>query len=217
VVDEVSEGEAKNKMMSSYQGVSFKAIESDRVVVPSITGIPADGTKEQQNRFLTNAFNNKSVERMVVVQTPTEDFVSGNDLKGAGNQASQAQFRSSFQLRINGANHLSRDGLTRKNQRLATLTQSWGECNLIPGSNNVYNEDLVTNNVAPGKEAQNLMGQFDYIACNVNKSIQEMVVEYNRTGVDGNADLNQQLLLNIFCEVNKAVSVENKKYTVSYI
>jgi len=217
VVDEVSEGEAKNKMMSSYQGVSFKAIESDRVVVPSITGIPADGTKEQQNRFLTNAFNNKSVERMVVVQTPTEDFVTGNDLKGAGNQASQAQFRSSFQLRINGANHLSRDGLTRKNQRLATLTQSWGECNLIPGSNNVYNEDLVTNNVAQGKEAQNLMGQFDYIACNVNKSIQEMVVEYNRTGVDGNADLNQQLLLNIFCEVNKAVSVENKKYTVSYI
>jgi len=221
VVDEMLSGPARDAIMMNYEGVAYRAVEADKVTVPAITAIPADSEKSQNNRFLVNGFNGKSVERMVIVQTPKDSatFVDAGNLKAAGNQCSVAQHKSSVQIRVNGANKIPRTGLTKKNQRLAMLTDSWGECNLIPGSNAVFYKALEEKNVSDTKEAQNMMGQFDYVGLEVREPVRELVVEYNRVGVFGNVDITQQLDLNIFCEVNKAVSVDKKtkQYVVSYL
>lgn len=221
VVEEVLPGPARSAMMMNYEGVRYRAIESDKVSVPAITAIPADSEKAQNNRFLINGFNGKTVERMVVVQTPTDEatWTNAGNLKAAGNQGSVAQHKSTLQIRVNGANKIPRTGLTKKNQRLAMLSDTWGECNLIPGSNSVFYKALEEKNTAPAKEATNLMGQFDYMGCEVREPVRELVLEYNRVGVTNNAGLNQRLELNVFGEVNKAVSVDksSKQYVVSYI
>lgn len=227
IVDEVNPSDARSAMMNNYQGVVYRAIEHDMVNVNAITGLGANETKVQQNSFLVNGFNNKQVERLLAIQTPTDNstYISANKLLGGGNQISVAQHESTFQFKVNGANKLPRDGYTRKNQRLASLTDSYGECTVVPTSNFVYvpgMTPLLSDGSAGGLDDRNvrgLQGQFDYSCCEIRDNISELVVQYNRTGVAGNAGLNQALRLNLFGEVNKAVSVDksSKSYVVQYL
>ena len=213
-VDEIVSDEAKKVAEKNYKGVVYRAIENDSVFVPQINP-PVNGTLEQDNSFLMNGFNNKSLERVVIVQTPLDQstYTDGTDTKGVGNQGSMPQWNTEYQLRVNGSNKLSRNGFTKRNQRLAQLTDSWGECNLPTGNNFTYFPGMV------GKLSTDIeQGQLDYTALKLNEKVNELVVDMKRTGVDGNAKLNQPLRLNVFGEVVKSVYVNpNGTYTVSYI
>jgi hypothetical protein len=228
VVDELNPSDARDAVMRNYEGVVYRAVEHDMVTVPAITGLAANESRAQENSFLINGFNGKQVERLLAIQSPTDQatWVDAGELLGAGNQASTAQRLSTFQFRVNGANKLPRDGYTRKNQRLAGLTDSYGECTLVPTSNFVYVpsiEPILSDGSAgtpnDSQNIQGLMGQFDYTCCELRESVTELVVQYSRTGVAGNAGLTQSLRLNLFAEVNKAVSVDksSKGYVVQYL
>lgn len=219
VVDEVVDGDGREKVMKNYQGVVFKAVEHDAVHCEAIN--PAADSKEtQNNRFLVNGFNNKTVERLIVVQTPLTEstWVDGTETKGAGNQGSVAQLNNSFQFRVNGANKLPRSGFTKKNQRLAALTDSYGEFTIIPTSNFVY-VPYMKDLVSADNQTQNLLGQIDYTACDIREPVRELIIEYNRDGVAGagNAEINQPVRLNLFGECTKSIRVDNGKYIISYL
>jgi hypothetical protein len=219
VVDEVVDGDGREKVMKNYQGVVFKAVEHDAVHCEAIN--PAADSKEtQNNRFLVNGFNNKTVERLIVVQTPLTEstWVDGTETKGAGNQGSVAQLNNAFQFRVNGANKLPRSGFTKKNQRLAALTDSYGEFTIIPTSNFVY-VPYMKDLVSADNQTQNLLGQIDYTACDIREPVRELIIEYNRDGVAGagNAEINQPVRLNLFGECTKSIRVDNGKYIISYL
>lgn len=220
IVDELLPSDARTVAMKNYRGVVYKPIEADKVNMPEVTP-SIDSTKLQENRFLINGFNNKTVERLLLVQTPTDEntWTNSGNLLGAGNQGSTSQLNKSVQIRVNGANKIPRTGITNKNQALRKLTETWGECNLPTGGNFVYVPDLVNNNTSGSDETRNLMGQLDYTGCEVREMVRELVIEFNRVGVHNNDKLNQRLELNIFGEVTKSVSVDTntKKYVVSYI
>ena len=66
VVDEVNDGEAKDSMMSGYEGVVFRPLETDSVVVPSVSGVAdnaASSQIEKTHSFLVNGFNNKRLSK----------------------------------------------------------------------------------------------------------------------------------------------------------
>lgn len=219
VVDELNNDDQRQAVQKNYQGVVFRAIESDAVHCPAIAP-PASGSKTaaQPNRFLINGFNNKQVEKMLIVQTPQDSttWVSGTDTEGVGNQGSVAQQSSTFQVRVNGANLLPRSGWTRKNQRLAALTDCYGDCTLPPTCNFVYVPGM-TSVIDPAQAVNKSRGQVDYTAMDVKQNVNEMVLEYNRVGVNGNPVLNQAIRLNLFGQVNKSIRVDNGRYTVSYL
>ena len=217
VVDEVVGGSGRDLALKNYQGVVFRAVEVDSVNVNSQIP-PAGQSKTQDNRFLVNGFNNKTVERMLVVQTPLDStsWINGNTTVGNSNVGSQAQLNNEFQFRVNGQNVLPRTGYTKKNQRLAALTDTYGECCLIPMGNYSYVprlEDFL-DEIDPF-----VLGSTDYTAVEIRRPVRELVVEYNRTNVEGidNGAINQALRLNLFGEVVKSIRVDNGSYVISYL
>ena len=219
VVDEVVSGEGREAALKAYQGIVFKAVEHDSVHVNAIAPA-ADKSVVQPNRFLVNGFNNKTVERLVVVQSPQDQttWVNGTTTEGLSNQASEAQLNNEFQFRVNGQNVLPRTGYTKKNQRLAALTDSYGECCLIPTGNFSY-VPRMGNFVSDSSYDDAILGGTDYTCVEVRRPVTEMIVEYNRTGVAGagNARINQALRLNLFGECMKSIRVDGGKYVISYL
>tara|TARA_Y100001972_G_scaffold112246_1_gene145834 strand:+ start:3214 stop:4527 length:1314 start_codon:yes stop_codon:yes gene_type:complete len=221
VVDEIMDDRTKMLVMKNYKGVVYRAVEHDSVQVNTLA--PAAGsTQVQKNRFLINGFNNKSVERLVAIQTPQNraSYDNGGVNDGVGRVGSFAQLNSEFQFRVNGQNKLPRDGFTKKNQRLAALVDAYGEAHLPPSCNFVY-VPLMTDKLLPiasDSFVQGMQGQLDWTAVEIREPVKELIVEYNRTGVHGNVALNQALRLNLFAECTKAVSVQpDGRYIISYL
>ena len=230
VVDEVVNPEVMSSMMKSYTGISWTAIETDSVVVPSIKGITGAGptTKTQSLAFTLNGFDNKTVGRMLLVNTPTSPATyAGNgltDMAKIGRAGSYSQNAQKVQIVVNGSNKLPRSGITRPNSRLALLNDTWGRCNTIPGSNDIgmVNGEKHVENFSFGRG-----GQLDYFAIDVREKVNVLQLQYERTGIassTASTDVqnqltlyNQQLTINIFGEVAKSVVVMGDMYNVEYM
>tara|TARA_R110002110_G_scaffold230890_3_gene446757 strand:- start:1984 stop:3270 length:1287 start_codon:yes stop_codon:yes gene_type:complete len=223
---EVSEGDVRDEMARSYQGVVYHPYEFDNAICNAITTAATnDNTKlvAQNNHFLLHGFNNKKLKRILVVSTPTDSatWISGTKNQGYANNASQAQFRENTQIRVNGVDKLVGGGVgssgtgSGKNKRLALTTDAWGDINLIPGQQFTQTPDF--NNYVGGDDLlRKTQGAVDYFGCIVEEKIDSLQIFYDRSGVDGNASLVQQLRLNIMGQVEKAVIVNNGEYRVIY-
>lgn len=216
VADEVNVGKTKELMMKEYEGVSYRPIEHDRVIVPPIVvASAAIGTVAQSNKFNINGFNNKTLHSLVLVQTPMDatTFSTGDDNTEYANAGSMSQWLPTYQFRINGSNKLSRDGWSGKNSRLAALTDIMGSCNAIPG-NNMVHLDIGADCI---DKAASRVGTLDYTAIKIDERVAELQIEFGRTGVYDNANTTQQLELNMFGEVSKAIILSGSTYSVVYV
>ena len=225
LADEVMDGEMKDALMKEFRGVAYRPIEHEQVVAPAITGlanVAGQGTSEQKNQYLLTGANGKRLIKMAIVQTPTDSttFVNAGAVEGNGNVGSVAQFQTGVQLIVNGVPKMPTTGMrpsatgSYANRRLAYLNDSWGISNIINNQNAV---SLNQPRSADYLENQTLIGQQDYIGMSVDDNISELQLQYDRKGVFGNDKLNQQLSLNCFYEVEKAVVMNNDMtYNVVY-
>jgi len=213
IVDMIQQQDTVASLTKAYKGHSWLAVENDRVFVPEINP-PADSTEEQDIKVLVNGFNNKTVERLNVVQTPLKEatWVDGTDTLWGANQTSVSQWDSKYQFRVNGANKLPRDGFTKKNQRLAQLTEAYGEVNLFPTQNFTY-VPIMTPQLPNVEHGQ---GKVDYTAVEIKERVNELQLLYKRTGVAGNDLLNQSLHITLFGEVRKSLEVNGDSYRIFY-
>tara|TARA_A100001391_G_scaffold204022_1_gene198204 strand:- start:1542 stop:2741 length:1200 start_codon:yes stop_codon:yes gene_type:complete len=231
LVDEVNDGDAKDSMMRNYEGVSYRPIEAERVVVPAVT-VADDSESEQSLSFLVNGFNNKRLNRLLVVQQSGDSstYDVGNATVGNGVVSSVPQWKTRFNIRVNGKNVLAGDGISGSpatstnragssaNRRLAYLTDTWGNTNLTANMN------VVTYNDQPNFVVEELRQRNqDYIGLMVQDHIQELQIQYARTALGNssttgsNLPQRQQLLLNVFGEVERAVVVgAGGSYNVVY-
>lgn len=213
--------------MKNYKGVTYDCIEHDRVVLDAIPG----NDTEQERTFNVNGFNNKTLHRLLIVNTPTQTPAPRADETAFsqvyGNLGSAAQHNEEIMVRVNGSNKLPRDGLTRPNQRLAMLTDTWGTCNAYPGSNvtwlyNSANTDANQENDNAGVVLNPLdrIGHLDYCGLMVNEYINELEVTFKRKSLT-NDITKQQLLLNLFGQVRKSVVMKGgsggQRYNVMYV
>lgn len=237
VVDEVNDGEAKDSMMRGYEGVVFRPLETDSVVVPQITGEADTATASQvyqTKSYLVNGFNNKRLTKVAVFQQPTDKVTWQNGTGNTGYMgfASKAQWRSSLQLRINGSNVLPGQGIigsssgiaptvapsggqvqggSRANRTLRKLTDSWGSFNVVPCQNWCGSTQRTALTSVQG------MGDLDIYGLRIEQNINELQLEYSRYGLFDNQAQNQSLNLVVIGEVEKSVVMNRDgSYNVVY-
>ena len=158
------------------------------------------------------------MKRLLLVHQPTDSttYVNGNVYKGYGKNASQAQFREALNVRINGVNKLAGDGVTGKNRRLAMLTDTFGDVNIIQGQQYCATQDF-NNYVAGANTLQATQGAVDYGGLIVEEYINTLQIFFNRSGCFDNGALNQQLRLICMGEVEKAVIMNSDgSYRIVY-
>ena len=221
IVDVIQDEGVKNNSMASFPSSTiWSEIEHDEFIIPSV-GVSATATKlEQSSSFKVNGFNNKSLGRLVMMKQDANpanlvDSGTGNVI-GFGNVGSLAQNQEVINWVVNGRNLLSGEGLSSNSQRLAMLCDTWGSVNLIPngnvngGRNNAFVSDGV-----------NRCGQLDYSGIYVDENINDLQLNYKRTGIYNTAGAqiqnNNSLRVHIFGEVSKVLNVKNGEFNIAYV
>ena len=223
LVDEVNEGETRELMMKNYQGVVYRPLEIDTVIVPGIGGLAdtaAEKSKVQSQTYLLNGFVNKRLMRVALIQEPTDvsTFINvSNEVTGFGQVCSMAQFAPQVQLRVNGMNKLAGKGISSETghassmRGLAYLTDAWGDFTLIGGQNGV-NWPFWANYVSN----ETLRGTQQYLGLAVDERINELQLQYSRTGHVSDVETSQTLRLHVVGEVERAVILGQGGYNVVY-
>ena len=159
VVESIADPEIIKAMIADMGAISLSAIESDQFVMPAVT------TGRQRLLKQIRGFNNKIVNRVLMVTQPTGalDGVLQTKADGtvadvsialdAGRLNSLVQNKLTVNARVNGANIFQGAGLgfaesevgaagTRQeldgaghNHRLACLTDTWGDVAMCAGGN----------------------------------------------------------------------------------
>lgn len=166
VVETVSDPEIISAMVSEMRQMSFTGIESDLFTVPATEAYvaPPNNPRQVTNQQI-RGFNNKIVNRMLMVTQPT-DTSFGNGIVAStvastgslsavvdsGKLNSLAQNRLTIQCRINGSNLFQGRGIgyddsykrgnavvrlngAGYNHRLAMVTDTWGDVAICQGGN----------------------------------------------------------------------------------
>jgi len=229
VVEEIVDPNIVSANMGKTQVISYKVIENDIVTVPAMTPSVAIPNPVQPQTFHVHAFNNKSVDRMLIKSrttlATTENTGNVNVMYGMYN--SQAMFKQKNQVRVNGMNIFARDGITSENERLAHVADTWSpNMSIMPFQQGLAfkaPDDLTRDTVINmGNEA---IGSQSYFACDLaGEKVKDLQLDYERVGFF-NATAAQHSLckynsavdLIVFAEVKKAVIFSGGSYNVVYV
>lgn len=221
VADVLEDPKIVDMMNKNFRAASWLEREHDQFVIPQSAnnGGANDQKLVQSVNVKVNGFNNKRVERLLMVKelSDTSLFLyGGTAVGGFGHFASQANFNQKFQVRLNGRNILPRQGIVGNNERLAHVVDTYGECTSYLGANQYGKKDNV-NFMANGDK---LGGQADYIALYLGDYVQDLQINYSREGLqDATAfrPTTQTQIAHIYCECRKQITIANDgSYNISY-
>lgn len=196
--------------------MQYKVIETDVFSVPALS--PAGSILTQPQTFHVSSLNNKSIGRCLIATRAT---LATTQLTGAvpveyGLYNSHAMIHQKNQVRVNGRNLFARDGITRENQRLALMADTWGrKASIRPFQHGLaYREqDTIprTNYIDTGNES---IGTADYFAWDLDGArVTDLQLDYERQSFQssvGGAQVtackyNSALDLVMFAEVMKSI------------
>ena len=223
VVDEMKDPEVIAQVLKNYGTIQYQPIETSRVVMPVHPNLPtgagAAGNEGavQEVTFTIQGFNNKSINRLVMM--PVGQTVSSSKY---GNLMAQAVNLNNFQVRTSEGNLLQGQGITLDNQRRKMLTDLYGDCNDQVGAVWVQNANTV---IADDQATLGLLTPFAV------KLEQEMVQNFQVTfgrksvydtgggAVQADSRYNQPFHLHFFAEVLKEIVMNPKdmSYRISYV
>lgn len=221
VADVLEDPKIVDMMNKNFRAASWLEREHDQFVIPQSAnnGGANDQKLVQSVNVKVNGFNNKRVERLLMVKELSDKSLflyGGTAVGGFGHFASQANFNQKFQVRLNGRNILPRQGMVANNERLAHVVDTYGECTSFLGANQYGKKDNV-NFMANGDK---LGGQADYIALYLGDYVQDLQINYSREGLqDATAfrPTTQTQIAHIYCECRKQITVANDgSYNISY-
>lgn len=210
VCDEVM---VKDNTIQQPDVIEYLPVELDSVVVPAVNATSNTGTK-QQLRVRVNGFNNKTVNRLLIVNSPTVANLESD------RWASVSQLNQVVQPVVNGKNIYPFEGINGYNRRLALMVDTWGELNTIDLMSSVGLGSCVSVNAT----SSFLTGTTDYTGISINNKIDSLDLEYERENVidtsqttQTSSRLNQALNLSLYGEVRKVLTVNNGIVKSSYI
>ena len=221
VADVLEDPKIVDMMNKNFRAASWLEREHDQFVIPQSAnnGGANDQQLVQSVNVKVNGFNNKRVERLLMVKELSDKslfLTGGTVVTGYGHFASQANFNQKFQVRLNGRNILPRQGMVANNERLAHVVDTFGECTSYLGANQYGKKDNV-NFMANGNT---LGGQADYIALYLGDYVQDLQINYSREGLqDATAfrPTTQTQIAHIYCECRKQITIANDgSYNITY-
>ena len=221
VVDEMKDPEVVADVLKNYGTIQYLPIETSRVIMPAFAtaDLPtsaADEGKIQEVTFTIQGFNNKSINRLVMM--PVGQSVESTKY---GRIMATAVNLNNFQVRTAEGNLLQGQGITLDNQRRKMLTDLYGDCNDSVGA--------VWINAASGAitGAQQELGFLEPFAVKLEQDmVRNFQVTFGRKSVydaaaasQDVARYNQILHLHFFAEVVKQIVVNPKdmSYSISYV
>jgi hypothetical protein len=207
-----------DKMNAGLNGASWLEVEHDQFQIPQSVnnGAAGDQLLEQNVNVKLNGFNNKRLERLLIVKAiaPSLENNAGA-VRGLGMYSSQACFRQELQYRVNGRNILPALDIKGNNRRLAMIVDNYGDCFSYIGSNQ-YGGD----NSSELVDARDLLGQLDYMGCYIGEYINDLQLVYQRTGLQ---DATQKrpttdvLTAHVYGETRKVLQLQKGgQYRIAY-
>ena len=218
--------------LKPFVPMAYKSIEHDKIYVDAVLANGTQMTNPQSVQHTINGFNNKKVGKMLIVKTPTL-LSTYQDMAGVnmryGKLGSIACFKEALQVDLNGHCLFNGDGITSDNERLALLTDNFGPCSTYPFANGSAYVELDANNRNSLIDiGNNVLSNLDYYGFLIQSEVSDLKINFRRVGVyvqnAANVDItttasaNQALELNLFAEVFKSVTSDNRGgYLVNYV
>jgi len=217
VVDSMAEGENAMRMVKAFKGADYVSVEHDQVFIDALSPVAATPNPTQSVRKMMKGFDNKFLNRVVLIKEPSADSLGRST--NLGNLGSQLYLREKENLRVNGRSLLVGDGLDTPAKALAKVSDVYGTCN-------AYLNKLSTNQTILGTAELDILGEQDNRAFLVSEYVEDLEVSFSRTGdrdtgeTDANNKLNKinnSLTLHAFGDVKKTLQVQpDGSYLISY-
>lgn len=210
VADCIEDDMAASKWLAGFKEQIWVSNESESVALSSPSIDDYNGNKQSKKMRLTGALG-KTVNT-ILIQKKGSDFVS-DFYKSHGSET----MVETVQLYCNGSAVLPENGVSRPNERLALLHDSFGVCN----SHTCSNELPVFDAESVVQHEGDRCGRLDYFGCVLNKKVTALDLSYARlvsNAVNFDPRYNQALTLNVFYGILKAIVKDPKGgYQVVYL
>ena len=195
------------------QNVSWLAIEHDEYNLPAKAAAGSATTALlQQTSNRVNGFNNKSVERLLFVKqyASTAQYNDGTDIDKYST-ASLANYRESWQFRVNGQN-LMPTPVDTDSKIQVMCADSWGDLNAPLASN-------LSNFINKTELDATKVGKMAYMGVSISDYVKSLDIEHNRYVLDDTSTTktNAAQRVHIFGEVRKSLVIKGGEYMVSYV
>ena len=145
IVDQITDESLVATLDKQLTSATWLAIETDQATIAKVPGVEGQAVAtsvEQRSSLRINGFQNKAVSRVMISKTFTDadaykyvDAAGDVKIKGLSGYGSRRMHRERFNMRVNGSNLLSGDGLVTPAQETMMLSDTWGELNMCPGQN----------------------------------------------------------------------------------
>ena len=257
IVDEITDMALVNTLEKQLTGASWVAIEHDLANIPAVPGLAAVADEAvQRSQLRINGFQDKAVSRLMIAKCyeatgpggPNVNQAGGlagtiHQVKALGGYGSKALYKEKVNLRLNGRNVLSGDGLVTPAQQTMMLSDTWGALNMCP----FQNQQSVGRDTAYANSALNVVGinqtqppvrstaagaaaavqqgywisNSAWIGLPVQDRVTDMQIDLERTGTfsegtQSSAGNFQALNLHVFGEVAKGMTVSGGNYRIFY-
>ena len=209
VVDEKLTRELSNKAVQ----IPHFSMERDSVRVAAVV----DGDESGTQLFRVSGFQNKFVRRCVLVNEFLKTVAgAGADRVVKHNDCSASMHDERWNLRVNNANLFTGRGVFSENRKLDTLADAWGPINILQSTQ--YDGLHQANNLLTGSNAENLRGRVSYGGCKVGQRINDLQIQYSRTGstIPKDSMGTSEFTLACWAEVGKVVNVSHGRVNVAY-
>jgi len=220
IVDEMTDPETQNKLLSGFKGGMFMELEHDFVRLNGKNPSVAEQTLEQSETKQLKGYDNKYVNRLLLVKTPTTS-TAGQFSTQLNKLGSQLFFREQSNMRVNGRNLEAGAGQDTPNKALGELVDTFGEVNCY--LNQIHLPQNASARDILGTQPLATLGEQDYRSFLVAENVSELQFIFKRTSAHDTATpsdeykLNQAVDCNFFGEVRKVLQVSpDGTYAISY-
>jgi len=226
VVDEMMSEDVKSKLMKQIKNVDYVEIEHDSFEVPAVVPESSNKVVDQTNFKQIRGFNNKVVNRVVVMNEPQNVLAALKD-NVAFNDGSQLCFRQKNNIRLNGRQLAVGSGINTPARALAQLTDVWGSCNVVANKQFVSTSHIADGIPLYDATLKKVLDKFDYRCFRLSERVSNLEVTFERTGVfdaaynqqeQSQIPKNAQMVVHVFGECLKRLTINNDgSYLVGYV
>ena len=197
----------RGKMAMPSQ-VAWLEIEHDEYVLNGVTPTEANQPQRIETSVRLNGFNNKYVERLLLVKQ--FDDLTKYGTSHIVKNGSLALFKEEFQVRVNGSNVFPTI-IDKDCVRANIMEDAWGVLNVVQHFNKCYTTDALV--------AGAQIGVTDYTGCVLADAVKDLQIEHNRSCINDNATdskPNSIMKVHVYAECRKVLNMKGGDYQVLY-
>lgn len=198
--------------MALPQQVMWVEIEHDEYTLVSPTTAPTEVTQpiKVPNTIRINAFNNKMVNRMLLVKRYSDDSKNPND--HSVKNGSLSLFKEELGIRVNGRALFPEGVIDKDSVRSHICEDAWGIQNVVQHYNKINSTDSLL--------ASSQIGKTDYNGFVIDDELKDLQIEHNRSCIadsSTSSQYNSEIKVHCYAEVRKFLNVKGGEFSVSYV